>query len=144
MIAARRGQQAQGQGSLDVLAAGPLPPNPAEFLRSQAMSHVLAEAGERADIVLVDAPPILQVSDAAILTPKVDAVMVATLMLVVRRATLDELRRVLEKAPVTKIGFVVTGADAEEGFAGRDGYGYGLGYGPDEDRKKRRSILSRR
>ena len=73
------------------------------------------------DVVLIDAPPILQVSDAMALTAKVDAVVVVTRLSAISRPTLSELRRVLDHAPVAKLGFVLTGVRVEEGY----GYGYG-------------------
>jgi succinoglycan biosynthesis transport protein ExoP len=115
-----------GEGSLELLASGRLPPNPAEFVGSPAVAGVLDALRDRADIVLVDTPPMLQVSDALSLSGKVDAVIVAARLTTIRRPTLDELRRVLEGAPVVKLGFVLTDAAAEEGY----GYGYGyVGYG---------------
>ncbi len=111
-------------GSLDVLPAGSLPPNAGEFAGSRALTDVLMQVGERADLVLVDAPPILQVSDAMMLSAKLDGMLVVTRLPEIRRPVVEELRRVLETAPIVKLGFVVTGASAEEGY----GYGYGYGY----------------
>ncbi|MCA1569409.1 MAG: hypothetical protein LC798_03605 [Chloroflexi bacterium] len=114
-------------GALEVLPAGPLPPNPAEFVRSQALSDVLARLESRADLVFVDAPAMLVVSDAINLTPKVDALIVLAKLPTVRTSALKELERILVNAPVAKLGFIVTGAESDETFAG--GYGYGYGYG---------------
>ena len=119
-------------GTLEVLPAGPLPPNASEFVRSQALADVLDRLEERADLVLVDAPAMLAVSDAINLTPKVDALIVLTKLTTVRRPALEELRRILDNAPVAKVGFVLTGADADESFMGS--YAYGYGYGAEESR----------
>jgi hypothetical protein len=54
------------------------------------------------------------------LAGKVDAMVVVTELSDLRRPALGELRRVLDNAPVTKLGFVLTGAPAEESY-----YGYG-------------------
>ena len=59
--------QPWGESALEVLASGPLPPNPSELLGSQGMEDVLRELEDRADIVLIDAPPLLPVTDAAVL-----------------------------------------------------------------------------
>jgi succinoglycan biosynthesis transport protein ExoP len=112
-------------GSLEVLPAGSLPPNAGEFAGSRALANVLQQLSERADLVLVDAPPILQVSDAMMLSAKIDGLLVVTRLPEIRRPVVEELRRVLETAPIVKLGFVVTGASAEEGY----GYGYGYSYG---------------
>lgn len=62
---------------LDVLAAGVAPPNPGELLGSQAFRHILDELRERYDWVIVDTPPILSVTDGALVATTVDAVIVA-------------------------------------------------------------------
>ena len=59
-------------GRFDVLASGPLPPNPSELLASQHMKAVLAELRERYDVVLIDTPPLLPVTDAAAVAPATD------------------------------------------------------------------------
>lgn len=59
---------------LTVLTAGPIPPNPSELLGSQAASTVLNELREQFDYVIIDTPPLLAVTDAAVLAPKADGV----------------------------------------------------------------------
>jgi succinoglycan biosynthesis transport protein ExoP len=122
-------------GLLEALPAGALPPNPSEFARSQVVSELLNELEKRADVVIVDAPPLLGLSDAVALTANVDALIVVTRLSTMRRPVLEELHRVLEAAPVVKLGFVVTGTAAEGAY----GYGYGYGYG-----SKRRSAARRK
>ncbi len=58
--------------NLKVIAAGSIPPNPAELLQSAAMKNLIKELRERFDIVLIDAPPLLPVTDAAILASSSD------------------------------------------------------------------------
>ena len=107
-------------------------------MRSQALSDVLARLEERADVVLVDAPAMLAVSDAINLTPKVDALIVLTRVPSVRRQALEELRRILDNAPVAKLGFVLTGAEAEDGGF-MASYGYGYSDGRDDAGTKRKT-----
>ena len=59
---------------LHVLPAGPLPPNPAELLGSQAMASLLDSLAGQYDVVIVDAPPVLPVTDAVVLATQADAV----------------------------------------------------------------------
>lgn len=113
-----------GPGSLEVLPTGPLPPNPAEFASSHALDELLHQLSARAEVVLVDSPPLLHVSDSIAMTGKVDAVLIVMRLSALRRSTLDELRRTLEGVPVAKLGFVVTGVSAGDAY----GYGYGYGY----------------
>lgn len=111
------------QGMVQVLTVGPLPPNPAEFVGSHALAALLAELEQRADLVLIDTPPILDLSDAMTLSARVDGLVVVTRLPVAKRAMLQELHRVLATAPTMKLGVVLTGA------ATGDAYGYGYGYG---------------
>jgi succinoglycan biosynthesis transport protein ExoP len=120
-------------GYLEVLPTGPLPPNPAEFASAHALAELLDRLAERADVVLVDAPPLLHLSDSIALTAKVDAVLVVARLASIRRSTLGELRRTLDSVPVVKLGFVVTGVRSG------DAYGYGYGYG-DGQTKSRRGV----
>jgi capsular exopolysaccharide synthesis family protein len=59
---------------LMVLTGGPIPPNPAELVGSQGMKRLIEEAGEQFDMVIIDTPPVIEVTDAAILAQKVDGV----------------------------------------------------------------------
>ena len=119
------GHAKQVQGVLEVLPSGPIPPDPGEFVSTQALGEILAELRERADFVLIDAPPVLHVGDAMTLSNKVDGIVVVTRMKVVRRNMLGELGRQLSTVPTPVLGFVVTDAGEEEAY----GYGYGYGYG---------------
>jgi Mrp family chromosome partitioning ATPase/capsular polysaccharide biosynthesis protein len=109
-------------GLLSVLGSGPIPPDPGEFVASQALTRVLDELRESADVVLVDAPPVLHVGDAMVLSAKVDAMLIVSRMETVTRPMLAEMHRLLNTTTALKLGFVVTGAQAEEG------YGYSYGY----------------
>jgi non-specific protein-tyrosine kinase len=64
--------QPWGGGAFDILASGPTPPNPSELLSSNQMRALLDEARARYDVVLVDAPPLLPVTDAAAIAPATD------------------------------------------------------------------------
>ena len=86
---------------------------------------MLHDLRNRADIVLVDAPPVLKVGDALTLSRQVDGIIVVTRMNVVRRDMLDELQRVLDGTPAAKLGYVVTAASAEGGYVSKYGYGNG-------------------
>jgi Mrp family chromosome partitioning ATPase/capsular polysaccharide biosynthesis protein len=123
--AGRRGPRAAALTkllSLSVLPAGRAPLDPGEFVGTRALADVLADVRERADIVIVDSPPLLHVSDAATLSTVVDAMIVVARIDVVRRNMLSELRRMLAICPAVKLGFVLTGAGREEGAYSYGGY----------------------
>jgi len=128
------------KGVLEVLPAGPIPPDPGEFVGTAALTEILEQLRHRADVVLIDAPPTLHVGDAMTLSTKVDGILVVTRMKVVRRHMLSELGRILAGSPTPVLGFVVTGATEEEGYG--SGYGYGGYYAkPYEQSEKARAEL---
>lgn len=116
-------------GRLFVLGSGPIPPDPGEFVASHALTSVLLQLQDKAEVILVDAPPLLRVGDAMVLSAKVDSLLLATRMEKLRRPMLTELHRMIETSPARVLGFVVTGAEAEEGYGYGYGHGYGYGYG---------------
>jgi capsular exopolysaccharide synthesis family protein len=59
---------------LEVLTCGVLPPNPSEQLASETMRDLLALVKEKYEMVIIDAPPLIAVTDAAVLAPHVDGV----------------------------------------------------------------------
>jgi len=74
---------------LYMISTGVLPPNPSELLMSNRFSTFLSEVAAAYDYVIIDAPPLLSVTDAAIIASKVSAVM---LVAKYGRHPLDELR----------------------------------------------------
>lgn len=105
---------------LTVLTSGPIPPNPAELLGSQRMVKLLAELEERFDMVLVDTPPVLAVTDAAVLAPKVGGVLLVTRAGTVARQEVLRAKVALENVKAKLLG-VVLGAVKQES---RQGYYY--------------------
>jgi len=85
--------QPWGDGTLQVLASGPAPPNPSELLGSHQMRELLRELESRCDLVLLDAPPLLPVTDAAVLAAHASGAIV-----IVRsgRTTREQARRAVE------------------------------------------------
>lgn len=99
-----------GTGSLFVLPSGPMPPNPGEFAGTTAVAGVLADLRERADLVIVDTPPVLHVAEAMTVSARMDAMLVVTNLTTTRRGQLAELHRQLERSPVAKLGLVAIGS----------------------------------
>jgi Mrp family chromosome partitioning ATPase/capsular polysaccharide biosynthesis protein len=111
---------------LTVVPAGTsLPPNPVDFMDSPALDALLLDLAADADIVLIDTPPLVPVADGISLSAKVDGVVIVAQTQLLRRPLLSEMARVLDTCRAETLGFVLTGAEAEDGY----GYGYGSGYG---------------
>ncbi|MET4147153.1 polysaccharide biosynthesis tyrosine autokinase [Arthrobacter sp. UYCo732] len=68
--------QGWGQGGLYVLTSGQIPPNPSELLGSAEMKHLLSRLEASFDVIIVDAPPLLPVTDAAVLSQHAGGVVV--------------------------------------------------------------------
>lgn len=113
-----------GVAGVDVMVTGPLPPNPAEVLETRAMRDLLATLRERYDVILVDAPPLLPVADAAILVRDVDGAILVTRYGVTQREQLTAAVARIQAVGGELIGAVLNGAPP----GAMDGYGYG--YGP--------------
>jgi polysaccharide biosynthesis transport protein len=75
--------------NLSIIAAGPIPPNPAELLHSERFKVVLRKVAERFDRVIIDSPPVVPVTDAAILSTLVDG----TVLVIRAFKTSQELAR---------------------------------------------------
>lgn len=115
--------RAPAGGLLEVMTSGTLPPNPGEFVATRGLGALLDRLRERADFVLIDAPPFIGIGDAMTISAKVDGVVLVTRMNRLRRPLLGELHRLLGTSPAVMLGFVVTGARAEEDqYYGSDGY----------------------
>jgi capsular exopolysaccharide synthesis family protein len=110
---------------LDVIPCGLRPMNPAELLASERFANLLAWAETRYEQIIVDAPPVLAVSDPAIIGRFVDAV------ILVVRPDKDRRRLVIRAAESLRtlgcdlLGVVVNHLSPNDA----EGYGYGYGYG---------------
>ncbi len=98
-------------GALRLLPTGPTPPNPADLLRTTRMHELLNEARALADVVIVDAAPLLPVSDTRALLdlPNVDGVLMVARAFSTRRDRAAAARRVLEQSERPVLGLVLTG-----------------------------------
>ncbi len=102
---------------LMVLTSGPLPPRPPDILGSRRMEAVIARLRERADIVLFDTPPVVAVTDAAVLATKVDGVLLVFRAGATKRDRAREARRLLEKVNANIVGVVLTDVKGDDTYA---------------------------
>lgn len=116
--------------NLSVLPCGPIPPNPAELISSERMRLLLKELGQKYDHILIDSPPLINVTDPVILSTMVDGVI---LVVQAGRSTRDIVRRArqeLGSVGAKIFGVVLNNLDIKrEGYdsylATYGNYGYG-------------------
>jgi capsular exopolysaccharide synthesis family protein len=111
------GSSEVGQGRLEVITTGRTRVEPAAFVESSGLTEALHTLRNHAEIVLVDAPPILATGDSIALTGKVEAILLITRLGTLTRPTLQELGRVLRRSPAPVLGLVATGAEIDEGYS---------------------------
>ena len=90
-----------------LLPSGPLPPNPSELVGSRRMEEILAVLSQRADTVLFDAPPVIAVTDAAVLSAKVDGVLLVINAGGTKRDHAQKAKALLEKVNANLVGAVL-------------------------------------
>lgn len=122
---------------LQVLTCGPIPPNPSELLQSTAMEKLISDLRDRFDIVILDTPPLLPVTDAAILATQADG---AVIVLRFGRTGKDELAQAIQRLDAVdarNLGVVVNRAPTRRASSGY-AYGYGHDVTPADTRRARR------
>ena len=110
--------QASGVEGLSLLTSGPLPPNPADLMGSRRMEEVMAVLAEGADQVFFDTPPVVAVSDAAVLATKVDGVLLVISAGKTRRDHARTAVQRLEQINARVVGTVLTNVPMGAGFSG--------------------------
>lgn len=114
--------QDTGVRNLRVLTAGPLPPNPAEILNSQAMRQIHATLRERADVVIYDTPPCLATADAQVVSAEVDGVLYVAQFGETHKSAMRRAAELLHQAHARILGVVFNKIDIS---GKRDDYYYG-------------------
>jgi capsular exopolysaccharide synthesis family protein len=113
-----------GFDRLSLLPAGPVPPNPAELLDSARARDIFTRLRDQYDLVLIDSPPVLPVTDAAILSRHADATLMLAAAGQTRRSDLHRAVEKLDQVGVTILGTVLNKVTRQTGRY----YGYGYGY----------------
>lgn len=108
--------QATVEESLVLLPSGPLPPNASELLGSQRMREVIAALKERAEYLLLDTPPIIAVTDAAVLAPQVDGVILVINAGHTKRDLARRAKALLDKVGANVLGVVLNNAQLESDY----------------------------
>lgn len=111
-------QTVEGQDRLLLLASGPLPPNPAELLSSPRTAELFRNLAADADIVLIDSPPVLPVTDALVLSQRCDSTVVVSSARVTTRKAAQRATEMLRQVNAPLIGAVLNGTTEEAGYGG--------------------------
>lgn len=130
--------------NLYLVTCGDLPPNPSELLASQKLKDFIVRMKEKFDIVLIDSPPIIAVTDASILSKMTDAI-----LLVVKAGSTDlrVLRRsidLLKQVNTNLIGAVLNGVNISSGYDSYYYYYHYYYYYADTGEKKKSDKKARR
>jgi capsular exopolysaccharide synthesis family protein len=104
---------------MKVICTGPIPPNPSELLHSEAFAKLLSELRKRFDRVIIDSPPIVPVTDAAILATQVDGTMLIVRAFQTSRDLVRRAKRTLSDVGAHIVGAVLNAVELE-----RPEYGY--------------------
>ncbi len=107
--------------SLDIITAGPIPPNPAELLTSKKLDAMMAELRERYDYIIIDSAPVGMVSDTFTLDRLADATVYVVRANYTSRSDLRFIEEIYRDHRLKKLTVAVNGT------ATRRGYGYGYG-----------------
>lgn len=129
-----------GEGKLDdaikttevpglyLLPCGPIPPNPAELLHTQAFADLLASLGNRFDRVVLDSPPVGAVADAVVLATQADGVVLVLKAGVTHRDVAQRTVRALHDVKAKLFGAVLNDVNLERSRYGDYYYGYSYRY----------------
>jgi capsular exopolysaccharide synthesis family protein len=128
-----------GDDNLYVLASGQIPPNPSELLGSAEMEDLISRLEQAFDSVIIDAPPLLPVTDAAVVSRHVGGVIVVVGAQKLRQPDLMKSLNALELVGATLLGIVLNRLPAK----GSDSYSYGY-YGSNEMPEKNQAKYRRR
>lgn len=112
--------QPWGNDNLFVLASGQIPPNPSELLGSEAMKSLIVRLEQTFDAIIVDAPPLLPVTDAAVMAQHVGGVVVVVGSEKIKRHDLEKALKALALIDAKLLGIVLNRLPAK----GQDSYAY--------------------
>jgi polysaccharide biosynthesis transport protein len=129
--------QPLGGTSLDLLPAGQIPPNPSELLGSTAMAELLERLSASYDMVLLDSPPVLPVTDAVVLSNLAGGALVVVGVDRIHRPQLQQSLESLETAGAHLFGVVMNKIARREAAA----YAYGSGYDSYAPKQQRSALV---
>ena len=116
-------QPVAAQERLLLLPSGPLPPNPAELLSSSRTADLFRTLAGQSDIVLIDSPPVLPVTDSLVLSQRVDSTVLVSSAGTTTRKAAARATEMLQQVDAPLVGALLNGVTEESGYGGYS-YGY--------------------
>lgn len=110
--------------NLSILTAGPIPPNPAELLSSRSMENLMLQLRESYDVIILDAPPLLQVADSRITSKLTDGVVLVVGCTTSDRQRVLKAKEQLELAEAKILGVVLNRRELTDDSAYQYYYSY--------------------
>ncbi|MBM4045595.1 MAG: polysaccharide biosynthesis tyrosine autokinase, partial [Planctomycetes bacterium] len=132
-----------GLENLSIMTSGGIPSNPSELLSSSRMPEMIAEVKQNFDVVLFDAPPVLPVADAAVLSSKLDAVVLVYKVGEIGRAVLRRAKVQLDNVGATVLGIVLNDLTSEIAEFRTESQYYRQYYYKEEEPRQSSSWLSK-
>ncbi len=124
--------------NLKVITSGVLPPNPSELLATQKMKNLLKQLQEDYDIVIIDSPPVIAVTDASILSTIVDGTLLVVYAGQTEKDAIKRATMMLSSVSARLLGTVLNGFDVQGIYGSYYYYYYHHYYGPSKKKKPRR------
>ena len=123
-------QNVVGEPRLQLLATGPIPANPSELLSSSRAAQVLTALRKEFSVVLIDCPPVLPVTDASVLSARVDGTLVVTSLGTTTGRQVSRSLELLRQVGAPLIGMVLNGVGAQGSYGYHTYYGQTVGGSP--------------
>jgi capsular exopolysaccharide synthesis family protein len=116
-------QTVEGVGNLVFLGSGDVPPNPTELLASGGTREIFTKLRQAFDVVLLDSPPLLPVTDAVILARMADATLLVIAAGETKRSHVEEAAEILAQADTPRVGVILNEVEVGGRYGYRDRYG---------------------
>ncbi len=100
--------------NIDLLPTGPTPPNPVELLASESNQKLMKELRKHYDVILLDCPPVLGLSDTMIMTKYSDANLIVVSSRKTKVESLDKAKKVFEQAKANITGVIINRASVKD------------------------------
>ena len=127
--------------NLDLITSGLVPPNPSELISSKRMDEALELLKERYDFVLIDAPPVIAVTDSMIMANKVDVVAIVVRVGQADKKVIKRTKELLENVGVKSAGAIITGINPQKYYSSYEyNYYYYYYYGNENTKTKNKKL----